>query len=90
MSALKNPGPDDAVFLLETDRETWIAMNGVDEEGRATRFRLAFTSLERAADLARRFPELGATRVREMRLSDITMEGDPPIALDVDPESLAR
>lgn len=90
MSTLKNLGPDDPVFLLETDRNTWIAMDGVDEKGIATRFRLAFSSLERAAALAKRFPELGAARVREIRLADITMEGDPPIALDVDPESLAK
>lgn len=82
--------PDDAVFLLETDRDTWIAIEGVDEQGRATRFRLAFSSLERATALARRFPHLEAKRVREIRLGDITMEGDPPIALDVDPDSLAR
>jgi len=83
-----NLGPDDRVFLLETDRETWIAIRGVDERGEATQFRLAFSSLERAAQLAERFPSLGARRVREIRLGDITMEGDPPLALDVDPDSL--
>ena len=88
MLPLGNLSPDDRVFLLETDRQTWIAIRGVDQKGEATQFRLAFSSLERATNLAQRFPAMGAKRVREIRLGDITTADDPPLALDVDPDSL--
>jgi flavin reductase (DIM6/NTAB) family NADH-FMN oxidoreductase RutF len=39
VTALKDLSPDDHVFLLETDRQTWIAIRGVDEAGNATQFR---------------------------------------------------
>lgn len=80
--------PDDRVFVLETDRGTWIAMDGSDEKGQATRFRLAFTTLDRARAFAAAHTELPARRVREIRVADLTTPADPPLAIDVDPESV--
>lgn len=88
VTVLKDLSPDDRVFLLETDRQTWIAIRGVDEKGSATQFRLAFSTLAAASQFAGRFPTMGAKRVREIRLGDITTAEDPPVALDVDPDSL--
>jgi hypothetical protein len=88
VTVLKDLSPDDPVFLLETDRQTWIAIRGVDEGGSATQFRLAFSTLDLAARFAGRFPAFGAKRVREIRLGDITTAEDPPLAIAVDPDSL--
>jgi hypothetical protein len=90
VSLLEDLSPDDRVFLLETDRQTWIAIRGVDEKGSATQFRLAFSTLDGASQFAYRFPALGAKRVREIRLGDITTAQDPPLALDVDPDSMEQ
>ena len=79
---------EDRVFVLETDRGTWIALDGFDEHGKATRFRLVFTTLERAREFAMAHAELPARRVREIRVADLTTSSDPPMAIDVDPGSV--
>lgn len=80
--------PDDFVFLLETDRQSWLAVNTTDESGLQSKFRLAFTSLERAQEFAAAHREMRAARVREIRLRDITTAEDPPLAVDLDPGSV--
>lgn len=80
--------PDDSVFLLETDRQTWIAVNTTGESGLQSKFRLAFTSLQRAQEFAAAHREMRAARVREIRLRDITTGEDPPLAIDLDPASV--
>lgn len=82
--------PQDFVYLLETERQTWIAIVARDEKGVETRFRLAFSSLDKAKEFAEVHRELGARRVREVRLQDIALPGEPPIALDTDPHNLEQ
>lgn len=88
MNARPDLAPDTVVFLLETDRKTWIALNTKDESGKESKFRLAFTSLQRAQAFAAAHRELRAARVREIRLRDITTGDDPPLAIDLDPLSV--
>lgn len=80
--------PEDPLFVLETDRKTWLAIRGTDEAGRETMFRLAFTTLELARDFAGFHPEMQARRIRELTLADLTTPADPPLALDLDPGSV--
>ncbi len=82
--------PQDFVYLLETERQTWIAMIARDENGVETQFRLAFSSLDKAKEFAAIHRDLGARRVREVRLEDIALPGEPPIALDTDPHNLGQ
>ncbi|HVT43808.1 MAG TPA: hypothetical protein VMT00_05410 [Thermoanaerobaculia bacterium] len=76
------------MFLLETDRQTWIAVMGVDTEGKETMFRLAFTTMEKAVRFAAAHEEMSARRLREVRLRDIMGADEPPLALDLEPESV--
>lgn len=80
--------PEDPIFVLETDRKTWVAIRGTDEAGRETMFRLAFTTIDLARDFAGFHPEMQARRIRELRVADLTTPADPPMALDVDPGSV--
>lgn len=80
--------PGDPLFVLETDRKTWLAIRGSDEAGRETMFRLAFTTLDRARDFAGSHPEMQARRIRELTVADLTTPADPPLALDLDPASV--
>lgn len=80
--------PEDPLFVLETGRNTWLAIRGTDEAGRETMFRLAFTTIDRARDFAGSHPEMQARRIRELTVADLTTPADPPLALDVDPGSL--
>lgn len=80
--------PENPLFVLETDRNTWLAIRGTDEAGRETMFRLAFTTMDRARDFASSHPEMQARRIRELTVADLTTPADPPLALDLDPGSV--